>query len=82
MPSFLITAKSNVPLPNGLHYIPQFQQAIISVGYSGVTSTTLFTNRQSQEILAQQMNFHFGTGDFFNKDNVLTYSGYFAVKLI
>lgn len=78
MSTFVITAKSNIPI-NGQPPIPQFKQCTVNINAFGVTATTLFTNFKVKEILAQQMNFYFGTGNFFTRDNVMTYAGYFKV---
>lgn len=82
MANFVLTAKSNIPLGAGLSPIPKCEQKVISVASATVTASTLFTNYQSKDVLAQQLNKEFGTGDFFNRDNVMKFSGYFKIKQI
>ncbi len=79
MATFVLTTRNNVPLGNGLAPIPQREQRVISVGTQGVTASTLFSNYQCKDILAQQLNMAFGTGNFFTRDNVAKYFGYFKV---
>lgn len=81
MSTFVITAKSNIPI-YGQPPIQQFQQCTVNINAYGVTATTLFTNIKGKEILAQQMNLYFGTGNFFTRDNVTNYAGYFKVTAV
>ena len=79
MATFILTARTNIPLGNGLAPIHQREQRIINIGTYGITEGTLFTNFQCKDILAQQLNLAFGTGNFFTRDNLLKFAGYFKV---
>lgn len=80
MAQFSLTPKNNIPLC-GQAPIPKGNTCIISISTFGITPSTLFSNYQSRGVLAQQLNMVYGT-DFFTKDNVSKYVGYFDIKKI
>ena len=82
MATFVLTERTNIPLGNGLAPIHQREQRVINIGTQGVTEGKLFSDFRCKDILAQQLNMAFGTGNFFNKDNVGRFFGYFKVQAI